>query len=255
MQPGWWARVFAPGGGKPVPRDTAILALGGLAIVALFYTWHSIWVRLPLWQGWLVTGGCTCPGWAQRCRVWGCLQRGLLRGRLQQVSDHSRLPAHELPTVCMSTSGHLRNFLMALNPTCLVTTESWAGSRGVGSPKGTLSHASRTRLSHTRRQVSAEMYSAPSIVMQTRGHDGALHIFDDFREGYAWLRYNTPDDAIIASWRVLLIRPCMTDACMATHPMPLSMSPGANTSTAAAWLHMLDTDGPRVACRRVRFPA
>ena len=44
------------------------------------------------------------------------------------------------------------------------------------------------------------MYSAPSIVMQTRGHDGSLHIFDDFREGYAWLRYNTPDDAIIASW-------------------------------------------------------
>ena len=31
--------------------------------------------------------------------------------------------------------------------------------------------------------VSAEMYSAPSIVMQTRGHDGAIHIFDDFREG------------------------------------------------------------------------
>lgn len=48
--------------------------------------------------------------------------------------------------------------------------------------------------------VSAEMYSAPSIVMQTRGGDGAVHIFDDFREGYAWLRYNTPDDAIIASW-------------------------------------------------------
>ena len=48
--------------------------------------------------------------------------------------------------------------------------------------------------------VSAEMYSAPSIVMQTRGHDGAIHIFDDFREGYAWLRYNTPDDAIVGSW-------------------------------------------------------
>ena len=48
--------------------------------------------------------------------------------------------------------------------------------------------------------VSAEMYSAPSIVMQTRGHDGSIHIFDDFREGYAWLRYNTPDDAIVGSW-------------------------------------------------------
>ena len=49
-------------------------------------------------------------------------------------------------------------------------------------------------------RVSAEMYSAPSIVMQTRGPDGALHIFDDFREGYAWLRSNTAEDAIIASW-------------------------------------------------------
>ncbi|CAK0743080.1 hypothetical protein CVIRNUC_001442 [Coccomyxa viridis] len=48
--------------------------------------------------------------------------------------------------------------------------------------------------------VSAEMYSAPSIVMQTRGNDGSIHIFDDFREGYAWLRYNTPDDAIVGSW-------------------------------------------------------
>ena len=43
-QASWWGRVFAPGGSKPVPRDTAILALGGLAVVALFYTWHSIWV-------------------------------------------------------------------------------------------------------------------------------------------------------------------------------------------------------------------
>jgi dolichyl-diphosphooligosaccharide--protein glycosyltransferase len=47
--------------------------------------------------------------------------------------------------------------------------------------------------------VSAEMYSAPSIVMQTRSANG-VHIFDDFREGYAWLRYNTPEDAIVASW-------------------------------------------------------
>jgi dolichyl-diphosphooligosaccharide--protein glycosyltransferase len=44
------------------------------------------------------------------------------------------------------------------------------------------------------------MYSAPSIVMQTRGGDGSIHIFDDFREGYAWLRYNTPEDAVVASW-------------------------------------------------------
>ena len=50
------------------------------------------------------------------------------------------------------------------------------------------------------------MYSAPSIVMQTRGPDGSLHIFDDFREGYAWLRSNTAEDAIIASWCALLYR-------------------------------------------------
>lgn len=48
--------------------------------------------------------------------------------------------------------------------------------------------------------VSAEMYSAPSIVMQTRQPDGSVRVFDDFREAYAWLRYNTAEDAKIASW-------------------------------------------------------
>lgn len=48
--------------------------------------------------------------------------------------------------------------------------------------------------------VAAEMYSAPSIVMQSRGSDGSLHVFDDFREAYAWLRHNTPRDAKVASW-------------------------------------------------------
>ena len=48
--------------------------------------------------------------------------------------------------------------------------------------------------------VAAEMYSAPSIVMQSRGNDGTLHVFDDFREAYAWLRFNTPQDAKVASW-------------------------------------------------------
>ncbi len=43
--------------------------------------------------------------------------------------------------------------------------------------------------------VSAEMYSAPSIVLQSRGGDGSVHVFDDFRESYAWLRYNTKPDA------------------------------------------------------------
>jgi dolichyl-diphosphooligosaccharide--protein glycosyltransferase len=48
--------------------------------------------------------------------------------------------------------------------------------------------------------VASEMYSAPSIVMQTRTPDGGLHVFDDFREAYAWLAHNTPPDAKVASW-------------------------------------------------------
>jgi dolichyl-diphosphooligosaccharide--protein glycosyltransferase len=43
--------------------------------------------------------------------------------------------------------------------------------------------------------ISGNMYSAPSIVLQSNGR-----IFDDFREAYAWLRHNTPEDAKIASW-------------------------------------------------------
>jgi dolichyl-diphosphooligosaccharide--protein glycosyltransferase len=43
--------------------------------------------------------------------------------------------------------------------------------------------------------VAGKMYSAPSIVMQSGGR-----VFDDFREAYAWMRFNTPADAKIASW-------------------------------------------------------
>ena len=43
--------------------------------------------------------------------------------------------------------------------------------------------------------MSAEMYSAPSIVLQSRGADGSVHVFDDFRESYAWLRQNTAEDS------------------------------------------------------------
>ena len=39
--------------------------------------------------------------------------------------------------------------------------------------------------------VAADMYSAPSIVLQSRRQDGGVHVFDDFREAYAWLRHNT----------------------------------------------------------------
>ena len=39
------------------------------------------------------------------------------------------------------------------------------------------------------------MYSSPSIVMQAGGR-----VIDDFREAYAWMRFNTPEDARIACW-------------------------------------------------------
>ena len=47
--------------------------------------------------------------------------------------------------------------------------------------------------------VSSEMYSAPSIVLQSRSPDGSVHVFDDFRESYAWLNANTHDNAKVCS--------------------------------------------------------
>jgi len=41
--------------------------------------------------------------------------------------------------------------------------------------------------------VTSEAYSSPSIVLSARGGDGSRIIFDDFREAYYWLRYNTPE--------------------------------------------------------------
>ncbi|CAD6333178.1 unnamed protein product [Miscanthus lutarioriparius] len=41
--------------------------------------------------------------------------------------------------------------------------------------------------------------SAPSIVLTSRSRDG-LHVFDDFREAYAWLSHNTDVDDKVASW-------------------------------------------------------
>jgi hypothetical protein len=58
------------------------------------------------------------------------------------------------------------------------------------------------------------MYSAPSIVLQSRSPDGGVHVFDDFREAYAWLRYNTPADSKVASWCAL---------CRRARPRPLPM--------------------------------
>ncbi|KAJ4461514.1 putative Dolichyl-diphosphooligosaccharide--protein glycosyltransferase subunit STT3 [Paratrimastix pyriformis] len=48
--------------------------------------------------------------------------------------------------------------------------------------------------------VTSEAYSSPSIVLAARQADGSKRIFDDFREAYYWLRWNTPADARIMSW-------------------------------------------------------
>ena len=58
--------------------------------------------------------------------------------------------------------------------------------------------------------VSAEMYSAPSIVLQSRTPQGGVHVFDDFREAYGWLRHNTDEEAKVI-------------ACMATTKVPFSL--------------------------------
>ncbi|KAK1365353.1 Dolichyl-diphosphooligosaccharide--protein glycotransferase [Heracleum sosnowskyi] len=47
--------------------------------------------------------------------------------------------------------------------------------------------------------AAAEAYSAPSIVL-TSHTPGGLHVFDDFREAYAWLSHNTDVDDKVASW-------------------------------------------------------
>ncbi|GAB4852636.1 Dolichyl-diphosphooligosaccharide--protein glycosyltransferase subunit stt3a [Ancistrocladus abbreviatus] len=41
--------------------------------------------------------------------------------------------------------------------------------------------------------AAAEAYSAPSIVLTSPSDDG-LHVFDDFREAYAWLSHDTDVD-------------------------------------------------------------
>lgn len=48
--------------------------------------------------------------------------------------------------------------------------------------------------------ATSEAYSSPSIVMSARGPGGERVFFDDYREGYYWLRQNTADDAKIMSW-------------------------------------------------------
>ncbi|XP_019448368.1 PREDICTED: dolichyl-diphosphooligosaccharide--protein glycosyltransferase subunit STT3A-like isoform X2 [Lupinus angustifolius] len=47
--------------------------------------------------------------------------------------------------------------------------------------------------------AAAVAYSAPSIVLTSETPAG-LHVFDDFREAYAWLSHNTDVDDKVASW-------------------------------------------------------
>ncbi|KAG1346610.1 Dolichyl-diphosphooligosaccharide--protein glycosyltransferase subunit STT3A [Cocos nucifera] len=47
--------------------------------------------------------------------------------------------------------------------------------------------------------ATAHAYSAPTIVLKSYTPDG-LHVLDDFREAYAWLRQNTDVDDKVASW-------------------------------------------------------
>ena len=62
--------------------------------------------------------------------------------------------------------------------------------------------------------VSAEMYSAPSIVLQSRSPQGGVHVFDDFREAYGWLRHNTDEEAKVPV-RMATVQPLL--------PCPLSL--------------------------------
>jgi dolichyl-diphosphooligosaccharide---protein glycosyltransferase len=48
--------------------------------------------------------------------------------------------------------------------------------------------------------VTSNAYSSPSVVLSTRNQDGSQNIIDDFREAYYWLRQNTKEDAVVASW-------------------------------------------------------
>ena len=48
--------------------------------------------------------------------------------------------------------------------------------------------------------VTSEAYSSPSIVLAAKGTGGDRIIFDDFREAYNWLKFNTPEDAKVMSW-------------------------------------------------------
>ena len=47
--------------------------------------------------------------------------------------------------------------------------------------------------------AAKDAYSSPSIVLAS-GRGSSRYIFDDYREMYTWMEYNTPEDAYIGSW-------------------------------------------------------
>ncbi|KAI8924398.1 Oligosaccharyl transferase STT3 subunit-domain-containing protein [Entophlyctis helioformis] len=48
--------------------------------------------------------------------------------------------------------------------------------------------------------VTSSAYSSPSVVLASAAPDGSMHIIDDFREAYYWLRQNTDEKAKVMSW-------------------------------------------------------
>ncbi|EIW75124.1 glycosyltransferase family 66 protein [Coniophora puteana RWD-64-598 SS2] len=48
--------------------------------------------------------------------------------------------------------------------------------------------------------VTSNAYSSPSVVLASHNPDGSQNLIDDFREAYYWLRQNTPETAVVASW-------------------------------------------------------
>lgn len=48
--------------------------------------------------------------------------------------------------------------------------------------------------------ITSTAYSSPSVVLASTNPSGDVHIIDDFREAYDWLRENTPRDAKVLSW-------------------------------------------------------
>jgi dolichyl-diphosphooligosaccharide--protein glycosyltransferase len=53
--------------------------------------------------------------------------------------------------------------------------------------------------------AAAEAYSAPSIVLTSYSQGGGLHVFDDFREAYAWLSHNTGVDDKVSFYKSSLL--------------------------------------------------